>query len=209
MRLAHHLETALSQAIGSMTGKEFNVVAGENATVLPALDGAITWQQSFSVVEGPSFWISAGRDLWEALGRLTLEAAGIDEVTDEDCRSTWQEIVNQTIAGVAAGMTADQSREVTASNGAKVEVEPPDLTWLTFAVDGNGKTWAFKAAWTSDLAGLCEPKPLVVGSPVTRDSAVSKTFDLLLEVALPVAVSFGKTSLKIKEVLKLNTGSIV
>jgi flagellar motor switch protein FliN len=38
---------------------------------------------------------------------------------------------------------------------------------------------------------------------------VMKTFDLLLEVALPVAVSSGRTSLKIKEVLKLNTGSIV
>ncbi len=37
----------------------------------------------------------------------------------------------------------------------------------------------------------------------------SKTFDLLLDVALPVHVSFGRTSLQIREVLKLNTGSIV
>ena len=35
------------------------------------------------------------------------------------------------------------------------------------------------------------------------------TFDILLDVALPVSVSFGKTSLQIREVLKLNTGSIV
>ena len=67
-----------------------------------------------SVLEGPSFWIAAGKDLWEALGKITLEAAGIEEVTDEDCRSTWQEILNQTLAGVAAAMTADLAREITA-----------------------------------------------------------------------------------------------
>ena len=38
---------------------------------------------------------------------------------------------------------------------------------------------------------------------------MSKTFDLLLDVSLPVSVSFGKTSLQLREVLKLNTGSIV
>jgi flagellar motor switch protein FliN/FliY len=37
----------------------------------------------------------------------------------------------------------------------------------------------------------------------------SKTLDLLMDVALPVSVSFGKTSLEIREVLKLNTGSVV
>jgi flagellar motor switch protein FliN/FliY len=40
-------------------------------------------------------------------------------------------------------------------------------------------------------------------------SSISKTFDLLLGVHLPVSVSFGKTSMMVKEVLKLTTGSIV
>jgi flagellar motor switch protein FliN/FliY len=40
-------------------------------------------------------------------------------------------------------------------------------------------------------------------------TSASKTLDLLLDVALPVSVSFGKTSLQIREVLKLNTGSVV
>ena len=33
--------------------------------------------------------------------------------------------------------------------------------------------------------------------------------DLLLEVELPVSISFGKTELRMKDVLKLTTGSIV
>ena len=37
----------------------------------------------------------------------------------------------------------------------------------------------------------------------------SKTLDLLLDVELPVSVSFGRAELPLKDVLKLTTGSIV
>jgi flagellar motor switch protein FliN/FliY len=37
----------------------------------------------------------------------------------------------------------------------------------------------------------------------------SRTLGLLLEVELPVSVSFGRTQLELKDVLKLNSGSIV
>lgn len=209
-KLIQYLETGLSQAIGSMTGRNLSVALDTDSTELTGLESSIIWQQSFSILEGPSFWIAAGKDLWEALGKITLEAAGIEEVTDEDCRSTWQEILNQTVAGVAAAMTADQGREVTGSQGAAIPTEPAGLTWLVFSVsDGGNKAWSFKASWNKELASLCEPISDEPRSPAARDNAVSKTFDLLLEVALPIAVSFGRTSLQIREVLKLNTGSIV
>jgi flagellar motor switch protein FliN/FliY len=206
-KLIRYLETALSQAIGSMTGQSISVAQEQGTTDPPQLDNAITWHQPFSIPEGPEFRIAAGRDLWEAVGRITLEAAGIEEVTDEDCRSTWQEILNQTAAGVASAMTADLAREVTVSKGAEIEMEPPGLVWLTFSVsDSSGRKWLFRANWTGELANSA---PEEARSLVARESGVSKTFDLLLEVALPIVVSFGRTSLQIREVLKLNTGSIV
>jgi len=209
-RLIHHLESAMGQAIGSLTGKEFTVAWQERATDPPPLENAIIWQQAFSVVEGPSFWIAAGRDLWESLGKITLEAAGIEDVTDEDCRSTWQEILQQTIAGVATAMTDDQFREVTASLGSEIDVEPAGLTWLVFSViDTNNKVWPFKVSWTVELASLSESGAEEERAPPVRAGTSSKTFDLLLEIALPITVSFGRASLQIREVLKLNTGSIV
>ncbi len=39
--------------------------------------------------------------------------------------------------------------------------------------------------------------------------ASPRTLDLLLDVDLPVSISFGKTQLPLKDVLKLTTGSIV
>lgn len=209
LKLGHFIETAFSQAAASLTGKPVNVSVQEEA-LTPALEEPIIWQQVFSVLEEPSLWIAAGRDLWQAIGRVTLEAAGLDEITDADCRSTWQEIVNQTVGGIAAAVTAELGREVTPAKGQEIEAEPQNTAWIPFSLnDGSGKTWGFKAAWTPEFAALGENQPEESLTQAARGSAVSKTFDLLLDVALPVAVSFGRTSLQVREVLKLNTGSIV
>jgi flagellar motor switch protein FliN/FliY len=76
-------------------------------------------------------------------------------------------------------------------------------------IDAENKAWPLKVAWSRELANLYETRAEATRSPAARESSVSKTFDLLLDVALPVSVSFGRTSLQIREVLKLNTGSIV
>jgi flagellar motor switch protein FliN/FliY len=210
LNIAQHLETALSQAAGGMTGKTIAVSALDGTADFPKLEEPVIWQQSFSAADGPSLWIVAGRDLWEVLGRLTLEVAGLDEVTDVDCRSTWLELVNQTVAGVAAGIAADSGKEVSVLKGEELAAEPPDLAWHGFSVIGDsGQTGFFQAAWAPALAGVGDANVDPERAIATRDNAASSTFDILLDVALPVSVSFGKTSLQIREVLKLNTGSIV
>ncbi len=208
-KIPHYLETAFNQSARSLTGKGLSVAIQDRGSE-PAFDKPIIWQQSFSSVPSPSLWIVAGRDLWGFLGRVTLEAAGIDSITDQDCRSTWQEIVNQTVAGIAAAITAEERNEVTASEGRELDAEPPDLDWVVFSVTADdGPSLYFKAAWTAELAAAGIPRRDEASVPALRENAVSRTFDLLLEVALPVSVSFGKTNLQIREVLKLNTGSIV
>jgi flagellar motor switch protein FliN len=215
LNFAHHLETALSQAAAGMTGKTFAVtkldsVADSPAAQLSVNEEPIVWQQSFSAADGPSLWIVAGRDIWESLGRQTFEAAGLDEVTDVDCRSTWLELVSQTVTSVAAGLAADLGRDVAVLKGEELAAEPPDLAWTGFSViDDSDQIRFFRAAWAPVLAGVgdarIEPERAIAG----RDNTASSTFDILLDVALPVSVSFGKTSLQVREVLKLNTGSIV
>ena len=210
VKIAGHAGASLRQALNALTGKEYLVSLRGKTTEPAVLLNPVIWQQSFSATEGPAFWVAAGRDLWEVMGRAVLAAAGIDEATEEDCRSTWQEINSQTIAGVAAGITADIQKEVSTTVGEEIGEEPAALEWLEFTVNtGEEPEPVFKAAWSASLAGLYEPKQLEPRSKAGRESAVSKTFDLLLDVALPVSVSFGKTSLQIREVLKLNTGSIV
>lgn len=209
-RLSHHIESALGQALRGMTGAVFNVTPRDKAAEPSEAEEPFIWQQAFATVDGPALWLAAGKSTWESLARLTLVAAGVDDASPEDCRSTWQEIVNQTTAAIAAGITSDMDREVTTSQGEELKAEPPDLAWLHFSViDGDNKALPFSAAWSPALANLYESHAEETRSPAARENTISKTFDLLLEVALPVSVSFGRTSLQIREVLKLNTGSIV
>ena len=58
---------------------------------------------------------------------------------------------------------------------------------------------------------VLEPGKVQVPRPPSQRGRgdVPPTMDLLLDVELPVSVSFGKTDIAMKDVLKLTTGSIV
>jgi flagellar motor switch protein FliN/FliY len=209
-QLTHHLETGLGQALRGMTGASFTVAARDKVAEVPESEEAFIWQQSFATVGAPAFWISTPKAVWEVLGSATLLAAGVESPSPEDCRSTWQEIVSQAMSVIASGITADLEREITAGPGEELKSEPAELAWVGFSViDAENKALPFQAAWSRELANLYEVRAEETHTPQARENAVSKTFDLLLDVALPVSVSFGRTSLQIREVLKLNTGSIV
>ena len=204
-----HLESSLSRALNSMTGKEFTVMC-ERKPESVAMEDTFIWQQTLSCHPEPVMWMVAGKDLWTLAGRLTLEAVGIDSASDEDCRSTWQEIVGQTMGAFASGITVDVQQEVTAAGGEELQSEPEGVSWMVFSArNEDGDIWFLKIGWTKAVSALYEPPPVEQKSPNHRDSNFSKTFDLLLDVSLPVSVSFGRTQLQIREVLKLNTGSIV
>jgi flagellar motor switch protein FliN/FliY len=206
--VTHHLESALASALSTMTGKEFTV--STNASRAPGeLRDAMIWQQTFSFSPEPALWIVAGRDLWTAAGQLTLAAVGIDSLTDEDCRSTWQEIAGQTMGALATAISGDLQHEVTSVKGEEAPAEPDNLDWVVLSANaGDAGSWVLKVAWRPSLLAVYDPPPAPEKAPAGGGS-FSKTFDLLLDVALPVSVSFGRASLQIREVLKLNTGSIV
>ena len=206
--IVRHMEAALSSALTSMTGKEFSVAA-DSKTQVPEMEQPIVWGQAFSIAPEPAMWLAAGKDFWSTVGQLTLAAVGIDSLTDEDCRSTWQEIVGQTMGAIASAITVDVQHEITTGKGHEAE-SPPDLAWHVFTAKyDDDNIWFIKAGWSKALLAAYERPEPPEKSSGNRDSTFSKTFELLLDVALPVSVSFGRTLLQIREVLKLNSGSIV
>jgi len=209
-RLVHHFESALTQALDGLIGGEFVVTGSDLEGELPSLAQPHIWEQALSLVAGPSLWLVAGKEVWSSLAGLTLEAAGVSDATEGDIRSTWQELVSQTMAGVANGLTADMLREVTVSEGKELSSPPELRQWVTLTIThGKSKSWALQAGWSEPLAAALARRPGEIRTQAGKESKMSKTFDLLLDVALPVSISFGKTALQIREVLKLNTGSIV
>jgi flagellar motor switch protein FliN/FliY len=118
------------------------------------------------------------------------------------------------MGGLATALTADLGHEVTASKGEEIPAELDDLPWILFvarsgADQGEATLWRLKAAWSKGLLAAFDRPAAEPKSSLGKDNSLSKTFDLLLDVALPVNDSIGKTYLQIREVLKLNTGSIV
>src|SRR5580704_14835726 len=116
--IAGYAGDGLAAALNGLTAAGFEVVLSDrNETEVP--DEPLVWRQAFSPASGAVLWLIAGKDLWEAVGQMILGGAGIDSATDEDCRSTWLEIAGQTMGGVASAITAEQDREVLATDGAE------------------------------------------------------------------------------------------
>ena len=208
-RLAQHIEQGLGKALESMTGRQFSITP-DRKDAPDSFANSIVWRQALSASPTAELWFVAPRELWNMAGRVTLEAAGIEEVGEDECRSTWIEICGQAIAGVALGITADIGREVTAESGKEQAAPPESIEWTTFGIGNqDGEVFRLRVAWSPDVAALYEPTGTPDAQPTPSNTTVSKTFDLLLDVALPVSVSFGRKTLQIREVLKLNTGSIV
>ncbi len=211
-RIEGYCSPALANALNGLTGAEFQVsVSADRELANP--EEPVVWRQPFSVADGAMLWLVAGKDLWEAIGRMVMGGAGIDSVTDGDCRSTWNEVSAQTMGGMAQAMSAEFGREVAVQGGGEDEVQPTGQNEeAIFEVSDSLQFWKIRILWNAEFARGCsvsspqqfEPVPVMA-----RETVTSKTLELLLDVALPVSVSFGKTMLEIREILKLNTGSVV
>jgi flagellar motor switch protein FliN len=211
-RIAGYAGDALAAALNGLTSSGFEVALSDrNDTERP--DEPLVWRQAFSLAPGAVFWLTAGKDLWEEVGQTILGGAGIDSATDEDCRSTWLEIAGQTMGGIASAMATAQGREVLATDGAEDgEMPGEQLPGAILEVRNSVQIWHVRIAWSNQFGQACTGpaiQALQATGAVAHEGNTSKTLDLLLDVALPVSVSFGKTSLQIREVLKLNTGSVV
>jgi flagellar motor switch protein FliN/FliY len=185
-----------------------------------ASEGTLYLEQAFSL--GPACLIRMATPelVWREVGTRVLKAAGIDEVGREDALSTFQEVLSQTLSGLAQAVGSRIGHEVTCAAKSDKDSLPEGTVGLSLAIDlpdaGLGDVPIFIAssaelveeiirAVSPQAAGSSTPQTEHAGQP----SSLSKTFDLLLGVHLPVSVSFGKTNMMVKEVLKLTTGSIV
>jgi len=220
----------LAQVLESMTDQRpeigWQAATGPLAEVAAGQLGpepeVLWWEQPFQLAAGAAAWVGAPRALWEYAGALTLKAAGLESVEIAEARSTWFEILGQSLAAMARSIGSLVGREVNCDVGVERAPASDLREWAAVSVRFAGEPpgrllLAFSASLTEYLTA---PPPAAVqtsepGAPHTLDvppeSAPqrSRTMELLLDVDLPVSISFGKAELPLKDVLKLTTGSIV
>lgn len=213
----------LAQVLESMTDQKPEVHWQTGGP--PGADGDILWwEQPFQVGPETTVWVAAPQATWEHAGTLTLKAAGLETVEKGEAKNTWLEILGQSLSVMARSIGALLGREVVCEAGKE---RPPEsnpeagaTVSLTFGETSLAPLWiVLSDKLVSLVSAPATQDPTETGgrggaaelekAVANRVAAVPATMELLLDVELPVSISFGKTQILMKDVLKLTTGSIV
>jgi flagellar motor switch protein FliN len=221
----------LAQVLESMTDQRpavrWQAASGSLAEVATTEAGAesevLWWEQPLQVSPEAIVWVAAPRATWEHAGTLTLKAAGLETVEAGEARNTWLEILGQSLSALARSVGALLGREVTCDAGREHAPDAETREWAVVTMEfGDTHLPPLVVTFSLKLQDLiltppapaADQPPRAVASgpgdePAPPNTARSRTMDLLLDVDLPVSISFGRTQLPMKDVLKLTTGSIV
>ncbi len=175
------------------------------AAVAREIDGEILWwEQSLSLPGEPALWIGAPQAAWT---RLVAPVPGAAEVEAQDrARQRYLEILQQSLNELALKAGQKWNLEIAFPPGAE-RPDPPQAE-LFYLVQPTVPDAAVPPLLVA-ICGEPEPPTARTSHPGAPQIANSKTFDLLMDVELPVSVSFGRVQIPLKEVLKLTAGSII
>jgi flagellar motor switch protein FliN/FliY len=208
--LTGEFTTALKAAFEGLTG-ECPSVAWTRIETLPD-DVSFQWRQPFTGIPG-AVWMAAAESDWTAIGDCVLRAAGLTESGPAAVRSEFLEILKQTLSGVSSALTQRVGQDVRCDRGTE-EPAGAGILWASMKMIIGTSTIHLITGIEKDLLQSLPPLEIAQSAAAAATSlnvvaGQSKTFELLLDVELPVTVSFGRAQLQLKDVLKLTTGSIV
>ncbi len=217
LQLAELFVGHFGQALEMMSGEKpaFNV---EAASADAVADGLLAWEQPFDV-DGVVIWLAGPESGWIDLGAQLLKGAGIEDADPPTSKSTFLEVLNQALSGLARDLIPLAGKEVNPTTGRETSDLPADREWFNLGISmGTTTPASFVIAFSNGVKALLTPapaaEPVAVAAADGRpalSAAIegSRTLELLLDVELPVSVSFGRAQLPLKDVIKLTSGSIV
>ena len=214
----------LLEEFGSQLASVFETMAGDRPSVEPSsVSGqpaaSLCWKQPFQGMAGELF-IAAPEAVWTFAAEQILRAAGMEESDRETLESTYLETLGQALGGLAQAISARLGKEVTPNGEQKISEPGSQLQWSALDLTFAGGLITLHVASESAFLDALTPASTAPSSASDADdedeagkaggaSGASRTFDLLLDVEMPVSISFGRARVPLKDVLKLTTGSIV
>jgi flagellar motor switch protein FliN/FliY len=228
------LGTQFSLALEGMLGEPWSASL-QDTSVSGDASRYLCWSQRLNIHKEPVIQVAVGNSDWREIGTKALVAVGLESPEESDVRATYLELLTQALAGLARFLTARAGAEVNLESG----VEAPHMALTTgepmqcirlaspsgYAADlfvrvemvvvdsirprkPEGET-AKAAAETEQKQGQAQAQRAAAGAGAGGGGMPPQPMDLLLDVEMPVSVSFGRTQLALKDVIKLSTGSIV
>ncbi len=183
----------LTEAIKSRTAKqaavdisESNREAAESAGPLEII------QHTFNAGPGALLWSAAGAEV----------VASITESGQAD--GGWQRLCDEAVQRVCAA--GERPGNIPAGETvAAIPGETGAVFAIQLTIAGDTLPTVFWGASTALLDAADAGRAVATAAA----EPVRPTLDLLLDVELPLSISFGRTYLPVREILKLSTGSIV
>lgn len=231
-RLVQEWAARLADVLQSMTEVRPETQCAPESVDRETLSTAsLYWQElPLSLASDACIVVAAPEDSWLKLGEAALRAIGLEEIAPADARSTYLEIITQATSSVAQMIGKTIGKEVTVLAGreggpqsedirfSRVLISMGELERLPVLVAASG---ALEAALDQLSGQEGEGRPEAGQQTALTASGLqnlqaplgpavnAKTLDLLMEVELPLSVSFGRARLPLREVLKLTSGCIV
>jgi flagellar motor switch protein FliN/FliY len=215
--LDHEIKRCLTSSLMSMLGgASVSAERERNASYPPS---AIWFSGKFTGEAGGSIHFALDPEGAVAMGHKLLVAAGLEGESDETAVETLGEVFSQTTGGLASTFLARLKKEVVAQPLAKVAAPAHADHAMSYRLTtSDGGVLQLQAVLDASLvtaltlqppeplAKTTAPVPVALPPPAAPST---RNLELLLDVELPVSVSFGRAQLQLKDVIKLTTGSIV
>jgi flagellar motor switch protein FliN/FliY len=198
-----------------MTGHNYPVSV-EAASGAPG-ESLLWYSQRFS---GPvrTFFVGAEEHVWNELGTRALQGAGIDLIERDEARNTWFEVVQQSISGAARAVSREGTTLELLEGGVS-DGPAQEARFISATVTAPDRLQLVIHLAVTLAAEPAEPPAPTAPPPQARARSTpgsteqratqERTMDVLLDVHLPVSISFGQAQLRLKDVLKLTSGSVV
>jgi flagellar motor switch protein FliN len=204
---------SLAQAFESMVGERPEIGCRAGSAPEVSEGGEILWwEQPFPGAAGAAVWVAASRTAWQSAGETILRGAGLEASDPAEIKSAWIETLGQSLAVLARSLGALLGREVVCEGGGERQAAPPNLEFLQANVAFSATVFNIHIGVTPEFLDVAAYEPEAAAekdTPAVAAAAQSKTLELLMEIDLPISISFGRMQLPMREVLKLTTGSIV
>src|SRR5579863_6566257 len=162
--LAEEWARQFTRSVESMTGEPVLIQFAPRelaaAEIDPAQQHVLWWDQPLSLSPDARVWIGCSAATWQEIGNRVLHSAGVDDATPEDIRSTYLEIVNQALSGVASAVSTRARKEISCVEGrSAAPPAAPDAGVFGFEITLGGEPFPLLAIFAPAVANLSDAPP--------------------------------------------------
>lgn len=211
--LAKEWARQIGPALSSMTGEPYEAAAPPAGGTAPS-GPELRVVRRLREMPKAEISLSVSEEVWRQCGSAVLRSAGIADATEEEVRNAFLEVVEQSLGQLAAVLGRLLGREVSWEPGGDAQAESGPNAWAPVELKGPGGVIGL--AWVAASGDFPSAGPggsVEAGGEhaAAADGSADRRpmLELLMEVELPVGVTFGRTQLKLKDAIKLTSGSIV